>query len=250
MAHRLAGKVAVITGASTGIGFATALLFVKEGAYVFITARRQKELEEAAKQIGKNVTAIQGDVSKLQDIDHLYDVVKKQKSKIDIVFANAGISEHAELGQITEEHYNKLFDINVKGLLFTVQKALPLIRDSGSIMLTASIAGLKASYAFSVYSATKAAVRSFARGWAIDLKQRKIRVNAISPGPIETEMWHQSNSSKKKLEESKLEIQEYVPLGRMGTSEEVAAAAMFLASDESSYITGAELLVDGGVSQL
>jgi NAD(P)-dependent dehydrogenase (short-subunit alcohol dehydrogenase family) len=248
MTHRLAGKVAVITGASTGIGFATAMMFVKEGAYVFITGRRQQQLEDAATKIGKNVTAIQGDVANLHDIEHLYDVVKKQKTKIDIIFANAGIAEFSQLGEITEEHYDKLFNINVKGMLFGVQKALPILRDGGSIILNASVAASKASPDFSVYCATKAAVSSFARGWALDLKERNIRVNAISPGPIETEIFESMNLNPEQTVETKNKIKEYVPLGRMGKPEEVAAAALFLASDESSFITGTELLVDGGIS--
>ncbi|HBG25853.1 MAG: oxidoreductase [Planctomycetes bacterium GWF2_41_51] len=249
MAKQLVGKVAVITGASTGIGYSTALRFVREGAYVFITGRRQKELEAAAAQIGKNVTAVQGDVSNLDDIDKLYDTVKKQKTKIDIVFANAGIAKFEVLGSITEEHYDKLFDINVKGLLFTVQKALPLMPDGGAIILNASVAASRASHAFSVYSASKAAVRSFARGWAIDLKDRKIRVNAISPGPIETDILHTSNLTQQQVDQAKNRFKDLVPLGRMGKPDEVAAAALFLASDESSFITGSELVVDGGITQ-
>lgn len=249
MAQILTGKVAVITGASSGIGFATAQRFVKEGAYVFITGRRENELQTAAKQIGKNVTAVQGDVSKLSDIDRLYDAVKKQQGKIDIIFANAGIAEFASLDSITEEHYDKLFNINVKGLLFTIQKALPLMKDGGSIILNASVAGSRGSPAFSVYAATKAAVRSFARGWMMDLKERKIRVNAISPGPIETEILNSSNIEKKQVDEVKDRFNEFVPLGRMGRAEEVAAAALFLASSESSYVNGSELFVDGGIAQ-
>ena len=183
---RLDGKVAVITGGSSGIGLATAQRFVQEGAYVFITGRRQSELDKAVKQIGKNVTGVQSDVSNLGDLDRLYSTVKQAKGRIDILFANAGVVEFAQLAAITEQHFDKTFGINVKGLLFTVQKALPLIRDGGSIILTASTAASKGIEGFSVYSATKAAVRSFARSWAVDLKQRKIRVNAISPGPIDT----------------------------------------------------------------
>jgi NAD(P)-dependent dehydrogenase (short-subunit alcohol dehydrogenase family) len=249
MDHKLAGKVAVITGASEGIGLATARRFVHEGAYVFITGRRENELQHAAKQIGKNVTAVQGNVAKLEDLDRLYDIIKKQKSKIDIVFANAGIAEFARLGEITEEHYETIFDVNVKGLLFSVQKALPLMRDGGSIILNASAAASRAVTAFSVYSATKAAVRSFARGWAIDLKERKIRVNAISPGPIETKILYTSNLSDEQVKHAKDNFSQMIPLGRMGLPEEIASAVLFLASDESSFVTGIELLVDGGINQ-
>ena len=186
MSQKLAGKVAVITGGSSGIGLATAKRFVDEGAYVFMTGRRQSELDAAVSQIGHDVTGVQGDVSKLADIDKLFATVKKQKGKLDIVFANAGIGEFAPLGQITEEAFDKQFDVNVKGLLFTVQKALPLLQDGGSIVLNASMVSITGSPAFSVYSATKAAVRSFARTWSVDLKERKIRVNAISPGVVPT----------------------------------------------------------------
>src|SRR5271170_6589518 len=180
------GKVAVVTGGNSGIGLATAQRLAAEGAYVFITGRRQAELDAAVKLIGKNVTAVQGDVSNLADLDRLYATVKQQKGHLDIVFANAGGGEFAPLGAITEEQFDKTFNANVKGLLFTVQKALPLLRDGSSIILNASIVSIKGMPAFSVYSATKAAVRSFARSWTIDLKDRKIRVNAISPGVIPT----------------------------------------------------------------
>ena len=186
MGQKLEGKVAVITGGSSGIGLATAKLFVTEGAYVFITGRRQSELDEAVDLIGRNVTPIQGDVSKSSDLDRLYGAVREQKGKLDIVFANAGIGEFARLGEITEEHFDKQFNVNVKGLLFTVQKALPLLVSGGSIVLNASIVSITGNPAFSVYSATKAAVRSFARTWCVDLKQRGIRVNAISPGIVPT----------------------------------------------------------------
>jgi NAD(P)-dependent dehydrogenase (short-subunit alcohol dehydrogenase family) len=246
---RLDGKIAVITGGNSGIGLATAERFVKEGAYVFITGRRQSEVDNAIKEIGRNMTGVQGDVSNLEDLDRLYDRVKQQKGQIDVLFANAGIIEIASLGSITESHFHKIFSINVKGLLFTVQKALPLFRDGGSIILTASIAGSKCYEGSTVYSATKAAIRSFARSWTVDLKHRKIRVNAISPGPIDTPMTSgmvQSDGG----EELKNKLLSTIPLGRMGNPDEVAKAVAFLASDDSSYITGIELFVDGGLAQI
>src|ERR1700678_1579736 len=213
---RLHGKVAVITGGSTGIGLAAAKLFVREGAYVFITGRRQKELDEAVKAIGNNLTAIQGDADKLADLDRRYQAVEA-KGRVDIVFANAGVGEFAPLGSITEEHFDKLFGINVKGLLFTVQKALPLMRDGGSIILNASVASIKGTPAFGVYSATKAAVRSFARSWTNDLKDRKIRVNALSPGPIDTPIFDGLAQTKEGVDKIKEGFVSTIPLGRMGT---------------------------------
>jgi len=250
MSNKLAGKVAVITGGNSGIGLATAKRFVAEGAYVFITGRRQSELDAAVMQIGKNVTGVQGDVSNLADLDRLYATVKQQKGRIDILFANAGGGEFAPLGQITEAHFDKTFNINVKGLVFTVQKALPLMLDGGSIILNASIASLKGMPAFSVYSATKAAVRSFARSWTVDLKDRKIRVNALSPGPIETPAMNGLAQTEGKLKEFKSGLVAAVPLGRLGDPDEIAKAAVFLASDDSSYVTGIELFVDGGMAQI
>jgi NAD(P)-dependent dehydrogenase (short-subunit alcohol dehydrogenase family) len=247
---KLNGKVAVITGGNSGIGLATAQLFAAEGAHVFITGRRQSELDKAVKQIGENVTTVQGDVSNLADLDRLYSIVKEHKGRVDILFANAGGGEFAPLGQITEEHFDKTFNRNVKGLLFTVQKALPLFQDGGSIILNASIAGSKGVEAFSVYSATKAAVRSFARSWTVDLKERKIRVNAISPGPIDTPILKGLGMSEEQAEQLKAGLVAAVPLGRMGRSEEVAKAALFLATDDSSFITGTELFVDGGMAQI
>src|SRR5580658_7349493 len=248
---KLEGKTAVITGGSSGIGLATAKRFVDEGAHVFITGRRQSELETAVSQIGENVTSVQSDVSKMADLDRLYAAVKKQKGKLDIVFANAGTGAFAPLGQISEEHFDNQFDVNVKGLLFTVQKALPLLQPGGSIVLNASIVSATGSPAFSVYSATKAAVRSFARTWSVDLKERKIRVNAISPGIIPTPGYNTS------LGMTKEEVDQYVqsslvdiPLGRPGTADEIAKAVLFLASDDSSYVTGIELFVDGGLAQI
>jgi NAD(P)-dependent dehydrogenase (short-subunit alcohol dehydrogenase family) len=246
---KLSGKVAVITGGNSGIGFATAKRFAEEGADVVITGRRKKELDEAASAIGKNVLAVQGDVSVLADLDRLYATVKQTRGHIDILFANAGIGSFAPLGAISEEHFDQLVGINVKGLLFTVQKALPLFRDGGSIILNSSVAGRKGIAGFSVYNATKAAVRSFARTWTSDLKERKIRVNSISPGPIETPIFGKMGLSQDQLQEFS-NFLSVLPLGRTGQPEEIASVALFLASDESSYITGVDLCVDGGLAQV
>jgi NAD(P)-dependent dehydrogenase (short-subunit alcohol dehydrogenase family) len=244
---KLEGKIALITGGNSGIGLATAKQFVNEGAYVFITGRRDAELTAAVKEIGRNVTGVQGDVSNLGDLDRLFTQIKRDKGKLDIVFANAGGANFASLGKITEEHYDALFNGNVKGLLFTVQKALPLLPDGASIILNASIVASKAiAPEWSVYSATKAAVRSFARTWTTDLKDRRIRVNAVSPGYTDTPPWH----SIEAVEEQMKAISSTVPLGRFGTPDEIAKAVVFLASDDSSYITGTELFVDGGVAQV
>src|SRR5271155_690738 len=247
---KLDGKIAVVTGGNSGIGLATAERFVAEGAHVFITGRRQAELDAAVKKIGKNVTGVQGDVSKLSDIDRLYSVVKKEKGRVDILFANAGGGQFAPLGSISEEHYDQTFDTNVKGLLFTVQKALPLFTDGGSIILNASIVSIKGMGNFSVYSATKAAVRSFARTWTVDLKARKIRVNVVSPGPIETPAMDKLGATPEKTREFKAGMAAAVPLGRLGQPDEIAKAAGFLASDDASYVTGVELFVDGGMAQV
>jgi NAD(P)-dependent dehydrogenase (short-subunit alcohol dehydrogenase family) len=247
----LEGKVAVITGGNSGIGLATAKRFVSYGAYVFITGRRQSELDAAVKQIGENnVSGIQGDVSNQADLDRLYARVKHEKDHIDILFANAGVGEFAPLGTITEAQFDRTFGINVKGVLFTVQKALPLFCDGGSIILNASIAASKGIEASSVYNATKAAIRSFARTWTVDLKHRKIRVNAISPGMIETPGLNDLTENKEQLEQFKTSFVSTVPLGRVGSPDEVAKAVSFLASDESSYVTGIELFIDGGVAQI
>jgi NAD(P)-dependent dehydrogenase (short-subunit alcohol dehydrogenase family) len=248
---RLEGKVAVITGGNSGIGLATGQRFVEEGAYVFITGRRQGGLDSAVDQIGKNnVTGVQGDVSNLADLDRLYATVKAQKGHIDILFANAGIAELAPLGEISEAHFDKTFGINVKGLLFSVQKALPLFKDKGSIILNASVAASKGVGGMSVYNATKAAVRSFARTWTVDLKQRRIRVNAISPGPIDTPGLNDIMDTDEQMGQFKASLISGVPLGRMGSPDEIAKAALFLASDDSSFITGIELFVDGGMAQI
>jgi NAD(P)-dependent dehydrogenase (short-subunit alcohol dehydrogenase family) len=240
---KLQGKVAVITGGTTGIGFAAAKLFVEEGAYVFITGRRQKALDEAVKAIGENATGVQGDVSKLADLDRLYETVKAEGRRIDVVFANAGLGEFAALGSITEEHFDRLFNINVKGALFTVQKALPLLNDGGSIILTGSVASAKGTPGFWVYGATKAAIRNFVRAWTIELKDRRIRSNVLSPGPTETPLVdHQPPEAIARIVSS-------IPMGRIGSPEEIAKAALFLASD-SSFVTGIELFVDGGRAQI
>jgi NAD(P)-dependent dehydrogenase (short-subunit alcohol dehydrogenase family) len=242
------GKVAVITGGTSGIGLATAQRLVDEGAYVFITGRRQSELEAAVKQLGRNVTGVQGDVSKLADLDRLYATVKENKGFIDIVFANAGIATGAALGEISEEDFDSMFDANVKGTLFTVQKALPLLREGASIILNASIVASKGFAKRSVYSATKAAVRSFARTWVSDLKGRKIRVNAVSPGPIDTAGLR--GLQQKDSDQLNASYSGAVPLGRIGHPDEIAKAVSFLASDDSSYVTGIELFVDGGIAQV
>jgi len=247
---KLEGKIALITGGNSGIGLATAKQFVKEGAYVFITGRRETELAAATKEIGRNVTGVQGDVSNLNDLDRLFAQIKREKGRLDIVFANAGIARYARFGTITEEFYDSIFDINVKGLLFTVQKALPLLPDGASIILNASIVASKGLSMNSVYSATKAAIRSFARTWTTDLKDRRIRVNAISPGSIDTPGLSDLLASAEAGEERKRMISKAIPLGRFGTPDEIAKAVVFLASDDSSYITGTELFVDGGFAQV
>jgi len=251
LSQKLAGKIAVITGGSSGIGLATAKRFVNEGAYVFITGRRKSELDAAVNQIGRNTTGIQSDVSKLADVDKVYAMVKEQKGEIHIVFANAGTGEFAPLGQITEDHFDRQFNVNVKGLLFTVQKALPLMQPGGSIVLNASIVSMTGSPAFSVYSATKAAVRSFARTWCVDLKERKIRVNAISPGVVPTPGYSTSlGMTQEQVDQFVQSSIGNIPLGRPGTTDEIAKAVSFLASDDSSYVNGIELFVDGGLAQI
>jgi NAD(P)-dependent dehydrogenase (short-subunit alcohol dehydrogenase family) len=250
MSRKLAGKIALVTGGSTGIGFATAQEFVAEGAYVFITGRREKELAEAVGKIGSNVAGIVADASKLSDLDILFARISKAKGRLDIVFANAGGGSFSPLGLITEEQYISTFDTNVKGVLFTVQKALPLLPDGASIILNASIAGVKGIPAFSVYSASKAAVRSFARTWTTDLKPRKIRVNAISPGSTETPGWLALAPDEEQQKGMIAQAAAAIPLNRLAHPSEVAKAVLFLASEDSSYITGAELFVDGGEAQV
>ena len=244
--NKLEGKIALITGGNSGIGLATAKQFVNEGASVFITGRRDQELARAVKEIGRNVTAVQGDVANLDDLDRLFAQIKREKGKLDIVFANAGAAPLAPLSKITEEHFDSLFDGNVKGVLFTVQKALPLMPDGASIILNASTVASKGFPDWSVYSATKAAVRSFARTWTMDLKARRIRVNAVSPGYTDTPPWHSIEAAEERMKT----ISSGVPLGRFGTPDEIAKAVVFLASDDSSYVTGTELFVDGGFAQV
>jgi NAD(P)-dependent dehydrogenase (short-subunit alcohol dehydrogenase family) len=247
---KLEGKVALVTGGSSGIGLATAKRVVSEGAHVFITGRRGAEVAAAAKEIGGNATGVQGDVSNLADLDRLYSQIKREKGTLDVLFANAGVAKYAPLGTITEELYDAIFDINVKGLVFTVQKALPLMPDGASIILNASIVGSKGLPSNSVYSATKAAVRSFARTWTTDLKDRRIRVNAVSPGSIDTPGLRGLLASSETGQQRLKMISNAVPLGRLGTPDEIAKAVVFLASDDSSYVTGTELFVDGGFAQV
>ena len=250
MSKKFAGKIAVVTGGSTGMGLATAKRFVQEGMdHVFITGRRKDALDAAVAEIGKNVTAVQGDVASLSDLDRLYDAVKKHHRPIDIIFANAGLAKLAPFGTVDEGFFDLHFDANVKGLFFSVQKGLPLMKDGGSIILTGSIADIKGFPAMSVYSATKAAVRSFARTWTNDLRSRRIRVNVLSPGHIDTPIM-ESLQQGEALAKMKKEMANNVPLGRLGDPDEIAKAVSFLASDESSYVSGTELYVDGGVAQI
>jgi NAD(P)-dependent dehydrogenase (short-subunit alcohol dehydrogenase family) len=245
MSGKLEGKVAVLTGATSGLALATAKLFSKEGAHVFITGRRKTNLDEAVATIGKNATGVQGDAASFADLDRLFDTVRREKGHIDVLFASAGYGEFNQpLGAVTEESFDATFDLNVKGTLFTVQKALPLMRDGGSILMTGSIAGTKGFPGFSVYNASKAAIRSFARSWTSDLKDRRIRVNVVSPGPIETAVF---DGVPKEVKDAFISI---IPMGRMGEPDEVAKAALFLASDDSSFVTGIELFVDGGTAQI
>jgi NAD(P)-dependent dehydrogenase (short-subunit alcohol dehydrogenase family) len=247
---KLEGKIALITGGSSGIGLATAKRFVNEGAHVFITGRRDGELSAAVKEVGRSITGVRGDAANLADLDRLFAQIKEEKGRLDVVFANAGVARYAPFGEVTEELFDSIFSINVKGLLFTVQKALPLLPDGASIVLNASIVASKGLPANSVYSATKAAVRSFARTWTTDLKGRRIRVNAISPGSTDTPGLTQLLASSPIGEERLKMIANLVPLGRLGTPDEIAKAVVFLASDDSSYVTGAELFVDGGMAQV
>jgi len=243
------GKIALVTGGTSGIGLATAQKFVNEGAYVYITGRRQSELDKAVNQIGKNVTGVQGDISKLEDLDKLYDIIKQEKGKLDILFANAGTGNFLPLGEITEEQVDRTFDINVKGTIFTVQKALSLFPNKvGSIIVTGSTAGSIGNPAFSVYGASKAALRALVRNWILDLKGTEIRVNVVSPGGILTPAYDELFGDA--LEEVMENSRNTVPAGKVGTPEEVANAVSFLASDESSYLTGVELFVDGGLAQV
>ena len=250
MTNAFTNKVVVVTGGSSGIGLAAAKAFSAEGASVFITGRRQDALDAAVKQIGGRVTAVRGDMANLADIDRLYDLVQQQHAQIDVLFANAGGGEMVPLGAITEAHYEQTFDTNVKGVLFTVQKALPLLKDGASIILTSSTAGSSGTPAFSVYGASKAAVRSFARNWILDLKDRHIRVNAVSPGPIDTAGLDTVFGGGAQAEGTKTYLAGMIPSGRVGHPDEVAKAVLFLASDAASFINGTELFVDGGLVQI
>jgi NAD(P)-dependent dehydrogenase (short-subunit alcohol dehydrogenase family) len=247
---KLEGKIAVVTGGNSGIGLATAKRFVAEGAYVFITGRRQPELDAAVKEIGGSVTAVRSDVSNLEDLDRLFATVKEQVGRIDVLFANAGGGEFAPLGQISEALFDKTFAINVKGTLFTVQKALPLMQAGGSIILTGSTAASTGTPAFSVYGASKAAIRSFARNWILDLKGTGIRVNVLAPGATSTPGWHGLAPSEDVNKEMIKFVEATTPLGRLGDPDETATAALFLASDDSSFVNGIELFVDGGSAQI
>ncbi len=246
---KLEGKTAVVTGGTTGIGLATAKRLADDGAFVFITGRRQETLDAAVAEIGENAFGVQGDVSNLADLDRLYETIKEKKGSIDIFFANAGGGEFAKLGDISEKHFDTIFGNNVKGLLFSVQKSLPLFNDGGSIILNASTAASSGMENFSVYSASKAAVRSFARSWMMDLKDRKIRVNAVSPGPIQTPAIDGLAETEEQAKQFKDQIVSLIPLGRIGQPEEVASAVSFLASSDSSFVNGSELFTDGGMRQ-
>jgi NAD(P)-dependent dehydrogenase (short-subunit alcohol dehydrogenase family) len=250
MANRFENKVVVVTGGTSGIGLATAKAFAAEGASVFITGRRQEALHAAVREIGKSVTGVRGDMSRLADIDRLYDAVQQKHAQIDILFANAGGGEMAPLGTISEEHYEKTFATNVKGVLFTVQKALPLLKDGASVILTSSTTSISGTPAFSVYSATKAAIRNFARNWILDLKDRHIRVNAVSPGVTETAGLNELFGGGAQAESTKDYLAGLIPAGRVGQPEEIAKAVLFLASDDASFVNGVELFVDGGQAQI
>ncbi|WKW44120.1 SDR family NAD(P)-dependent oxidoreductase [Kosakonia cowanii] len=247
---RLTGKTALITGGSTGIGLASAIRFAAEGARVYIAGRRQAEIDKAIAKIGHGATGIRCDVSSLADLDHLYAQIKSEAGQLDILFANAGLGTFAPLGEISEADFDHMFGVNVKGTLFTVQKALPLMRAGGSIILTGSTTGSMGTPAFSIYSATKAAIRNFARSWALDLKGTGIRINVLSPGGTETpgllDLFGASGQSEALL----AGLAAQTPLGRIGRPEETAAVALFLASDESSFMTGSEVFVDGGMAQV
>ncbi|MGH8778538.1 SDR family NAD(P)-dependent oxidoreductase [Paraburkholderia sp.] len=247
---KLTGKVAVVTGANSGIGLATAKRFAQEGARVYMSGRRQKELDAAVAEVGDNACGIQGDVSNLADLDRLFATIKKEVGTIDVLFANAGGGEFAALGEITEEHFDKTFATNVKGTLFTVQKALPLLKDGSSIILTGSTTQVTGAPAFSVYSASKAAIRNFARSWILDLAPRKIRVNVLVPGATSTPGWHALASSDETSKEMIRFVETTTPLGRLADPAESASAALFLACDDSSFVTGSELFVDGGSAQV
>ncbi|WP_028221078.1 SDR family NAD(P)-dependent oxidoreductase [Paraburkholderia oxyphila] len=248
--NRLQGKTAVITGGSSGIGLATAQRFVDEGAFVFIVGRRQAELDKALAQIGRNVTAVQADVTRPDDLDRLFSIVREQRGHVDVLFANSGSIEHRTIDEISPEHYDATFDVNVRGLIFTVQKALPLMPRGSSIILTSSIAGVKGLPSHGTYSAAKAAVRSLARTWTMELKDRAVRVNAISPGAIDTPIIDSQVSNSAEADELRAKFAAATPLGRIGRPEEIASAVLFLASDDSSFVAGIDLFVDGGIAQV
>ena len=250
LGQKLAGKIAVITGGSSGIGLATAKRFVEEGAHVVITGRREKELKEAAAFIERNVTTVVGDVSRLEDLDRLYAVVKEKHGHLDILFANAGAGTIAPLAVATEAHFDQTFDVNVKGLFFTVQKALPLFKDGGSIILNSSVSNVLGLPGFSAYAASKAAVRNFARAWTMELKDRKIRVNCVSPGPTDTQAMANTGLTAAQAKQAAAQYATQIPMGRSGKPEEIADAVTFLASDGSSFITRVDLAVDGGMAQV
>jgi len=247
---RLDGKIALVTGGSSGIGLATAKLFVEEGAFVFITGRRQEELDSAVSELGDMAHGVRGDVSSLADLDRLFAQIGREKGRLDVLFANAGIGEFVPLVAISEAHFDKTFGVNVKGTLFTVQKALPLMPNGSAIVLNASIAGSKGIPAFGVYAATKAAIRSFARSWIVDLKDRHIRVNAVSPGTVPTPGYDHLGLDEQQMTTFIAEQNAAIPLGRVGSVGEIAKAVLFLGSDESSYVNGIELFVDGGLAQI
>jgi NAD(P)-dependent dehydrogenase (short-subunit alcohol dehydrogenase family) len=250
MSKKLEGKIAVITGGSSGIGLASAKKFVDEGAYVFITGRRQSELDKAKVEIGRNVTTVQGDIAKLEDLDRLYETVKKEKGALDIIVASAGVGEMVTLEHSTPEHFDKTFNTNARGTFFTVQKALPLLRNGGSIVLVSSAVHMIGIPFYTTYAATKAALRSFTRSWAGELKSRGIRVNALSPGPIDTPIIDGQVKTKEEADALKANFAGMVPLGRIGRAEEMASAVLFLASSDSSYCTGIDLVADGGMTQI
>ncbi|AUX93240.1 SDR family NAD(P)-dependent oxidoreductase [Mixta gaviniae] len=250
MNGKFSNKVVIVTGGTSGIGLATAKAFAQQGAALFITGRRQQALDAAVREIGGQVTGVRADMSRLEDIDRLYDAVQQQHGQIDVVFANAGGGEFAPLGAISEAHFDSAFNTNVKGVLFTVQKALPLLRDGGAVVLTASTTSISGTPAFSVYSATKAAVRSFARSWILDLKERHIRVNVVSPGVTETAGLNELFGSGEQAEAVKSSFISQIPAGRVGQPPEIASAVLFLASEEASFINGVELFVDGGMTQI
>jgi len=245
---KLAGKIALVTGGNGGLGLAAAKRFVAEGATVYITGRRQKELDSAVREIGAGVVGIQGDIANLADLDRMFATIRERSGRLDILFANAGVGEFVPLGQITEAHFDRIFDINVKGTVFTVQKALPLMREGGAIVINGSMVSIKGMAAFSVYAATKAALRSFARTWSVDLKGRGIRINVVSPGTVITPGYGALGDEH--VDQIKKGVAATTPLGRVGTPDEIASAVVFLASDESSYMTGADLFVDGGAAQV